>query len=196
MPRPDRSRERREELLPLLAAAFAEMGYRRATTAALARRCGVQEPILYRLWDDKKAMFLAAIEHVYALSESIWSRVRLDGEGDGSAAQRILAYEAEHHGEFGLYRILFAGLGETDDPEIEAHLRRTYLRFQRFVRDRIREHRQGKDGRGAPDAETAAWALLGVGTMASVGLELGLFAAKDRKRLLSEAGRVLLEGKS
>lgn len=195
MPRPDRSRERREELLPLLAAAFAEMGYRRATTAALAKRCGVQEPILYRLWADKKAMFLAAIEHVYALSERIWSQVSRDDGGDSSAAQRILAYEADHHGEFGLYRILFAGLGETDDPEVEAHLRRTYLRFHRFVRDRIREHRQGRlDESGAPDADTAAWAILGVGTMASVGRELGLFAAKNRKRLLAEAGRALLEG--
>ncbi len=192
MPRPDRSRERREELLPKIAAVFAEMGYRRATTSALARRCGVQEPILYRLWPDKKGMFLASIEYVYALSTRIWKD--LPAEGGTSAAERILAYEADHHGEFGLYRILFAGLGETDDPEIEDALRRTYLRFQRFVRDRIVEHRRSRKGNAAPEPEAAAWAVVGLGTIVSAGRELGLFGPKDRRRILSAAGRALLEG--
>ena len=49
MPRPDRSPDRRRELAPVLARAFAELGYRRATTAELAERCGVQEKALYRL---------------------------------------------------------------------------------------------------------------------------------------------------
>ena len=49
MPRPSKADERRRELLPLVAEAFSELGYRRATTAELAARCGVQENILYRL---------------------------------------------------------------------------------------------------------------------------------------------------
>ena len=48
--------ERRAEFIPILANAFAELGYRRATTAELARRCDVQENILYRLWPDKRSM--------------------------------------------------------------------------------------------------------------------------------------------
>ncbi len=56
MPRPNRSEERRAEFLPTLASAFAEHGYRKTTTATLAEACGVQEPALYRLWPDKRAM--------------------------------------------------------------------------------------------------------------------------------------------
>ena len=41
-----RIEQRRRELAPLLARAFAELGYRRATTAELAVRCGVQEKAL------------------------------------------------------------------------------------------------------------------------------------------------------
>src|SRR5262249_56740909 len=37
-PRPDRSHERRTELLPRIAGAFAELGFRRTTTAELAER--------------------------------------------------------------------------------------------------------------------------------------------------------------
>ena len=114
MPRPDRSPERRRELAPVLARAFAELGYRRATTTELAERCGVQEKALYRLWPDKRAMFLAALDQVFAESEAEWNalaRVRRRGE---STASRLLAHAAQHHGEQRLYRIVFAGLSETD----------------------------------------------------------------------------------
>ena len=75
MPRRNQTNEKRRELLPIVARAFAERGYRRTTTAELAERCGVQENILYRLWPDKKAMFIAAIGYVYDLSVAIWSRL-------------------------------------------------------------------------------------------------------------------------
>ena len=115
MPRPNKSEERRESVLPLLAAEFARGGYRRATTATLARRCRLQETVLYRLWPDKKAMFLATIDHVFARSTAVWAELlRADARGP-TPAEKILAHEAEHHGEWGLYRILFAGLSETED---------------------------------------------------------------------------------
>jgi AcrR family transcriptional regulator len=61
-----------KRMLPLVARAFADLGYRRATTAALAKRCGVRENVLYRAWPDKKAMFIASIEFVWQLSMDIW----------------------------------------------------------------------------------------------------------------------------
>ena len=57
MARPNLSDARRRELIGTVATTFAELGYRRTTTANLAERCGVQEAILYRLWPDKRAMF-------------------------------------------------------------------------------------------------------------------------------------------
>src|SRR5262245_7367758 len=116
MGRPNTLEQKREDFLPVLAAAFAELGYRRLTSAELAARCGVGENILYRIWPDKLAMFLAALEWVYLDSERTWERM-LEGErgparGEESAFLRLLAYEAAHHGEHGLYRIVFAGLSE------------------------------------------------------------------------------------
>ena len=194
MPRPNRSVEKRDSLLPILAEAFATVGYRKATTAELARRCGVQETILYRLWPDKKGMFLAAIDHVFERSLAIWDSL-LEGGRKGTGAERILSHEAVHHGEFGLYRVLFTGLDEVDDDEVREHLRATYRRFQRYVRDRIVEHRSARGIEDGVDPEAAAWAILGLGTIASIGREVGLLTTAARRNLLGDVGRLLLEGR-
>ena len=65
-------------------------------------------------------MFVAALDHVYELSERTWAELLAGVDDPTEAAERVLDYEASHHGEFGLYRIVFAGLSETDDPEIAA----------------------------------------------------------------------------
>ncbi len=191
MPRPSQIHEKRRELLPIVARTFAELGYRRTTTAELAARCGVQENILYRLWPDKKAMFIATIGYVYDLSVAIWGRLLVD---KGTAAKRLLEYEAGHHGEFGHYRIVFAGLSETDDPDIRAALADMYQRYQRFVREQIVAHRSQRSTTAMPDAALAAWAVIGLGTVANIGREFGLLSDRQRRRLIAEIGGLLLDG--
>jgi len=192
MPRPDASPQRRRELAPVLARTFADLGYRRATTAELAGRCGVRENILYRLWDDKQAMFIAALDYVYQLSEETWAGLLARGGGRSSPAELILEYESTHHGEFGLYRIVFAGLSETDDPAIVKALRRLYRRFLRFVENQVKAHRGGKGASRLPDPELTAWAIVGMGTVSDIARELGLLPPRARKRLFEKVGRLLL----
>ncbi len=180
--------------MPVVTRAFAEMGYRRTTTAELAKRCGVRENILYRLWPDKKAMFVASIEYVYQLSAETWAGLLKETASDRSAAERLLDYESRHHGEAGLYRIIFAGLSEADDPEIRDALQHMYGRFQRFIRRRLSEHRDGQGGRTTPSAERSAWAIVGLGTVANIGRELGLLTARQQRRLMADVGQLLLEG--
>ncbi len=193
MPRPNRLPEQRRELVPVLAQTFADLGYRRTTTAALAGACGVRENILYRLWPDKRRMFVAALDHVYEESERVWSGL-LEDELDGvTAAERILLFESEHHGEHGLYRIVFAGLSETDDPEVAAALKRLYGRFQRFVERQVRDHFTEREVEA--EARSVSWAILGLGTVASIGRELGLLSRPARKRLLAGIGGELLRSR-
>ena len=140
MPRPNQSEQKRKQLLPIIGRVFAKLGYRRTTTAELAKRCRVRENILYRLWPDKKAMFLASIDYVYDLSTAIWQGMLEENNSNSSIAERILDYEARHHGEFGLYRIVFAGLSETDDPQIRRTLKNMFERFHRFIHQQIKAH--------------------------------------------------------
>ena len=194
MPRPDRSHERRRELAPRLAQAFAELGYRRATTAALAERCQVQEKTLYRLWPDKRAMFLSALDQVFTESEAHWARLAAESGAGRSEAERLLAYEAEHHGEQRLYRIVFAGLSEADDPLIREALSALYRRFQALIQGQIESHRRGRKRAGDIDPALAAWAIVGLGTLASIVREFGLLKPRERTRLFAEVGARLLGG--
>ncbi|MBU0639885.1 MAG: TetR/AcrR family transcriptional regulator [Planctomycetes bacterium] len=196
MPRPNQTHQRRQEFLPIVARTFAEFGYRRTTTAALARRCAVRENVLYRLWTSKKAMFIAALEHVYESSRSAWKLLLAARGCSGSTAERLLAYEASHHGESGMYRIVFAGLSETDDPEIRNALQQMYARFHRFIQQQIAAHHDGGRAAELPTAALTAWAIVGLGTVADISRELGLLNDPRRKRLLGDVGRHLLAGSS
>ena len=195
MARPSLSEEKRARFLPEIARCFAEQGYRRATTKGLAKACAVQETILYRLWPGKKEMFLAAIEYVYQLSAGTWREVLSRRQGEGASdAERLLEYESRHLGEFGLYRIIFAGLSETDDPEIRAALRRMFQSFHEEVRLRVAEHRGRDQGRSPIDVEQAAWAFLGLGMVANLSRDVELFGEQTRRSLLADVGHLLLEG--
>lgn len=192
MPRKNLSLEKRREFLPILAKAFAELSYRRATTAKLARRCDVRENILYRLWPDKKAMFIAAIDYVFDLSAKTWGGILAECKTPAEGASRLLEYEARHHGEFGHYRIVFAGLSETDDPEIRAALRRMFGRFQRFLANQIETSRGRKSSKSSADPSMVAWAMLGLGTAANISRELDLLTDTQRRRLIGQMGELLL----
>jgi len=191
LPRPNQSESRRNSLIPQVARTFAEFGYRRTTTAELAKRCGVQENILYRLWPDKKAMFIASIGYVFELSSAIWEDLVGGEEADAASAERLLRYESRHQGEFGLYRIIFAGLSETDDPDISDALRRIYRRFLRFIQRQIAAQAGAAHGRTL-DPALAAWAFIGLGTVANIGRELKILGGESRAKLFNEVGKLLL----
>ena len=195
MPRPSQADERRKRLLPIVARTFADFGYRRTTTAELAKRCKVRENILYRLWRDKKAMFVASIEFVYALSADTWQGLLAEGDDGQRPAERLLQYESRHHGESGLQRLVFAGLNETDDPAIRKALGTMYRRFHRFIGEQISAYRGDHRRARRPDAALSAWAVIGLGTLASIVQELGLLQPGRRKRFIADVGRVLIEGR-
>jgi AcrR family transcriptional regulator len=194
MSRPSQIIQKRRELLPIIAGTFTERGYRRTTTAELGRRCGVRENILYRLWPDKKAMFIAAIDFVFDLSAQTWGKLLAGCPSAEQGARQLLDYEAGHHGEFGHYRIVFAGLSETDDPDIRRALQRMFGRFQQFLANQIETGRRKKTKSSLPVPALAAWAMLGLGTAANISRELGLLNGRQRRQLIAKVGQLLLDG--
>lgn len=187
MPRSVSTDQKRRELLPVVASCFAQLGYRRTTTAVLAERCGIRENVLYRLWRNKQQMFIAAVEFVFENSRTTWEALRKKHRDARRFAGALLAHESQHHGEFGYYRILFAGWSETDDAEIRAALARVYGKFKQFLTDTL------SDAGLRENAELIAWAFLGLGTAANLGRELELLSDRDRQRLFGEIGQQLLQ---
>ncbi|RIK73410.1 MAG: hypothetical protein DCC67_17965 [Planctomycetota bacterium] len=190
MPRVSRIEQQRQDLLPIVARAFSELGLHRATTAELARRCGVRENILYRLWDDKKAMYLAAIRYVYDSTIHIWLQQATKKSDEFSLAD-VLEYESQHLGEFGHYRILFTGLSELDDPDIRHALARMYQDFHAFIKRQLDQSRSTSGAKGELNSSLAAWALIGLGTISTIARETGCLSPRGRRRLIKEGGRYL-----
>jgi AcrR family transcriptional regulator len=186
-----------KRMLPLVARAFADLGYRRATTAALAKRCGVRENVLYRAWPDKKAMFIASIEFVWQRSVDIWQRlVQESGKSGAEAAKLILEYESKHHGETGLYKVVFAGLTELDDPQVAAALRNMYRSFHAFITRQVnalREQTPGGDSGSEASDEMRAWGVLGIATVANIDRELKLFSPRERAQLFTRLLQLLIQ---
>ncbi len=59
--------ERREQVIEAAVAEFAHGGYEGTSTAAIARRVGVSQPYLFRLFPTKHALFLAAVDRCFAV---------------------------------------------------------------------------------------------------------------------------------
>jgi AcrR family transcriptional regulator len=185
--RPSRIDQQRRELLPVVCRVFSDLGYHRTTTAELARQCGVRENILYRLWRDKKAMFLAAIDHIFQSRAERWEELLADDPSPEAAAETMIAYEARHQGEFGFYRVVFTALVEADDAEIRRAIARMYRRFHRRIAALAGPRRAGLS------AAHAAWALIGLATVANIARELRLLAPRKREELFASVARHLIE---
>ena len=193
MPRPSQIEQRRKELLPKIAETFSQLGYRQATTAQLAARCNVRENILYRLWEDKKAMFIASLDNLFESRRAKWKKLLDEPHGTDSRAERLIAYESENLDKVPLHRMIFAALGETNDPDIRAALRRMYRRYYKFLCNEIDQHRGERHTE--LDARKTAWAIIGVVTATNILIEFDL--APDRSRrfvsdLISEVTWLLL----
>ena len=57
--------ERRLDLIETAIRVFSEGSYRGTTTSEIAAAAGISEPILYRHFDSKRALYLAALDHVW-----------------------------------------------------------------------------------------------------------------------------------
>lgn len=196
MARPSQTEEQSKRLLPIVCEVFSELGYRRTTTAELADRCGVRENILYRLWPNKKAMFLAAIDDIFQSRADVWTEMLADRPSPEQAVKRIVDYESRHQGEFGFYRIVFTALAETDDNDIRAALVDMYRRFHQLVCRQVIAGRGPGDPESGLPAEAAAWGLLGLATISNIIRELKLLPSRERERMFASVAKRLVGGEA
>jgi len=58
--------ERREQVLVAAVVEFADRGLEGTSTDAIARRAGISQPYLFRLYPTKKALFVAVVQRTFA----------------------------------------------------------------------------------------------------------------------------------
>lgn len=190
MSRPNQSTEQRKRLLPIVCQTFRDLGYRRTTTAELARRCEVRENILYRLWPDKKAMFLASIDDIFQSRADKWGHILENVLDPQKRVEQLIAFETENQNEFGFYRVIFTALAETDDDEMREALIRMYRQFHKLIVQQIATACEQRPL--GPNANDTAWGLIGLATISNIIVELDLLGPRQRKQMFATVAQSLV----
>ena len=85
--------QRRELVLGEAMAAFAAHGYAGTSTEEVARRAGISQPYLFRLFPTKKALFLALVERCFRRVRDEFTAAAGELTGDEAMTAMADAYE-------------------------------------------------------------------------------------------------------
>lgn len=126
--------ERGEQVLEAAVSAFAESGYAATRTDEIARRAGVSQPYVIRLFGSKQALFLAALGRVCDRIEQVFAEAARSA-GDKEPLDALgHAYEV-FLTESDLLQLLLHGFAAARVPEIGPVVRERYGRIYRLVRE-------------------------------------------------------------
>jgi AcrR family transcriptional regulator len=183
--------ERKAAVLDCACGMFSTGSYRGTTTAEIARRSGVTEPILYRHFASKRDLYLAVLEESWRRLRLLWDDA-VEAEPDPKlwvAAIGRAYFEAEdprlHSANLWIQSLTEA----SDDPEIRTYLRKHMREVHEYVADLIRRAQEAGGVLSERDPRAEAWIFIAVGLLGTVGRRVGglleddfpaIFAARRR----------------
>lgn len=133
-----RADERREEIIAAAQSAFAVNGYAGTPADEIARRAGVSQPYLFRLFGTKKEIFLAAVRSGFERTRRHFEAVGTTAVSAGLEPDRVL--EEMGHGyirllmaDRDLLRLQLHAYAACADPEIQSVVRESYDDLWRTV---------------------------------------------------------------
>ena len=124
--------ERREEIVEAAFTEFAERGFHGTSTDAIARRVGVSQPYLFRLFGTKKELFLAAVNRCFRQTLETFMRAAEGKRGEealeamGEAYRELLADRT---------KLLMQMQSQVacEDPEVREVVRRNFGDIVEYV---------------------------------------------------------------
>jgi AcrR family transcriptional regulator len=115
--------ERREEILDAALGVFADDGLHGASTEEIARRAGISQPYVFRLFGTKKELYLAVVARCFRQTLDMMQRAAEGKRGEealkaiGEAYGQVLATDRTY------LRAQMHAYFAADDPEIGAVVR-------------------------------------------------------------------------
>lgn len=156
-----RRADRKRQLLQHAKQLFVTLGYQNTTTEKIARAAGVSEPVLYRHFDSKKALFLEVLQEIRDGTVTRWlaETAKLsDPLAKLHAVSDIYLGSTRAHALE--WHIMHRTLVETHDEEIAAFLRQFYLDSEALLAHVIREGQESGVFRPDLDARVGAWEMI------------------------------------
>jgi AcrR family transcriptional regulator len=129
--------ERRELIIKAAVIEFANKGLHGTATEDIARRAGITQPYVFRLFGTKKALFIAVVEHCFdTLMERFQAAIAGIEPGDGKAMFDAMgeSYAAMVQNRTELLMQMQAYAACADD-DVRAVVQRRYGELYRWVED-------------------------------------------------------------
>jgi AcrR family transcriptional regulator len=124
--------ERRELVLDAAVAEFAVHGLAGTSTEDVARRAGISQPYLFRLFPTKKALFLALVDRCYLRVADAFTAAAGDLTGEEALEAMGDAYERLLDDRI-LLLLQMQAYAACDDPEIRAATRAGFKKLWELV---------------------------------------------------------------
>jgi AcrR family transcriptional regulator len=165
--------QRRDHVIRAAQMEFGRFGYDGASTAAIAKRVGVSQPYLFRLFPSKKAIFLVTIDVCFDDLEKMFEAAAGDLTGEEALAAMGRAYNELLDEREKLQMQLQTWATACHDEEIRAKTRQRWGRLWQLV-ERL----------SGADQQRVIQFLAG-------GMLLNVFAALELPRIKEQLGEAL-----
>src|ERR1700709_1637319 len=110
--------ERREEILAAAFQEFAEHGLHGASTEDIARRAGISQPYVFRLFGTKKELFSAVVSRCFRETLEMFQRAAEGLRGEEALDAIGTEYVARLTADPTRLRIQMQAYAACDDPEL------------------------------------------------------------------------------
>ena len=179
--------QRKAAVLECACGIFSTGSYRGTTTAEIARRAGVTEPVLYRHFASKRDLYLAVLEESWRRLRALWEQA-IEDEPDPKLRVGAIgrAYFAETDPKVLCAELWVQALTEaSDDAEIRRFLRKQMREVHDFVTDVI--HQAQADGGVFEDrdASAEAWIFISIGLLGTVSRRVGNLLEDDFEAIIA-----------
>jgi TetR/AcrR family transcriptional regulator len=175
--------ERRRRVIGAACRVFAKSSYSGATTAEIARECGVTEPVLYRHFPSKRDLYLACLDAAWAHVRRLWEDA-IASEPDPSRQLGAMGRAYVHQQRIGdkimLSDLWIQALTEaSEDPKIRRYLRDQVREVHDFVAGKIRDAQTQGGILEDRDPEAEAWIFISLGLLSTIDRRLGTVGDRD-----------------
>jgi len=165
--------QRRDHVIRAAQIEFGQFGFEGASTADIAKRVGVSQPYLFRLFPSKKAIFLVAIDACFDELESRFAAAAGDHTGEEAMAAMGRAYNELLDEREKLQMQLQTWATACHDREIRAKTRHRWSRLWQLI-----ERLSGADQQR-------------IMQFLASGMLLSVFAALELPRIKEQLGEAL-----
>jgi AcrR family transcriptional regulator len=115
--------ERREEILDAALEVFAAKGVHGASTEEIARRAGISQPYIFRLFGTKKELYVAGVSRCFRQTLELMQRAAEGKRGEEALAAIGHAYGELLQSDRTYLRAQMQAYAACDDPVISAAVR-------------------------------------------------------------------------